>query len=259
MNSLYHDIAAIVLAAGKGTRMQSNKAKVLHLLSGRPIILYVIETALKVVGHNIVVVIGNQAEAVKQAVTAESDEVLFAHQREQLGTGHAVQCALPSVPPHIKDVIVLCGDVPLVKDQTLKLLIDTHLQASNAVTLLGVNLDNPSGYGRLVTDGSGNVLKIVEEADATDAQKHISTINSGIYCMRREFLENAVTQLNSDNAQNEIYLTDIIEIAVRRKLPVGMMLAGEYSELLGINTLNDLKRVEALLNDTGKSLDFGIS
>lgn len=258
MNSLYHDIAAIVLAAGKGTRMKSNKAKVLHLLSGRPIILYVIETALKVVGHNIVVVVGNQAEAVRKTVT-ESAEVLFAHQKEQLGTGHAVQCALPSVPTHVKNVIILCGDVPLVTDQTLKLLVDTHLQAVNAVTLLGVNLDNPSGYGRLVTDGNGNVLKIVEEADATDAQKHISTINSGIYCIRREFLENAVNQLNSDNAQNEIYLTDIIEIAVRLKFPVGMMLAGEYTELLGINTLNDLKRVEALLNDPGKSLDFGIS
>mgnify|MGYP001488050243 FL=1 len=258
MKSLYPDIAAIVLAAGKGTRMKSNKAKVLHLLAGRPIIRYVIETALKVVGYNIVVVIGNQAEAVRQAV-AKTADVLFAYQEVQLGTGHAVQCALPSVPPNIKNVIILCGDVPLITEETLNALVTAHLNARNTITLLGVNLDNPTGYGRLVIDNSGAVQKIVEEADATAAEKSITTVNSGIYCINSEFLENAIKQLNSNNAQNEIYLTDIIEVAWNSGLSVGMMLVSEYTELLGVNTLEDLRRVEAVLEARGKSLDFGIS
>lgn len=248
MNAEYDNIAAIVLAAGKGTRMKSNKAKVLHLLAGRPIILYVVETAVKVFGYDIVVVIGNQAEAVRRHVS-ESANLLFAYQENQLGTGHAVQCAMPSLPHYIENVVILCGDVPLITDQTLTSLVNTHLHAQYAVTLLGVNLEDPSGYGRVVTDNKGSVVRIVEDADATDSEKRISTINSGIYCVRRSFLERAITRLKSDNAQNEIYLTDIIEIATHFKEPVGMMLTEKDTELLGINTLEDLKQVEALLND----------
>ena len=258
MDSLYPDIAAIVLAAGKGTRMKSSKAKVLHLLAGRPIIRYVIETALKVVGHNIVVVVGNEAEAVRKTVTKTAD-VLFAYQEVQLGTGHAVQCALPSVPSNIKNVIILCGDVPLITEQTIKELVDTHLNARNAITLLGVNIDNPTGYGRLIIDSNGEVQRIVEETDATKAEKAITTINSGIYCIHSEFLMSAINQLNSNNAQNEIYLTDIIEVASNSGLSIGMMLVPEYTELIGINTLDDLDRVEAVIEARGKSLDFGFS
>jgi UDP-N-acetylglucosamine diphosphorylase/glucosamine-1-phosphate N-acetyltransferase len=258
MSPLYTDIAAIVLAAGKGTRMKSDKAKVLHHLDGHPMIRYVIETALKVVGHNIVVVVGHQAEAVRQTV-AEAAEVLFAHQEVQLGTGHAVKCALPCVPTEIENIIILCGDVPLITDKTLKTLVHTHLHANNIITLLGVQLDNPTGYGRLITDDSGNVKKIVEEADATEIERRITTINSGVYCIQREFLNGAINRLNSDNAQNEIYLTDLIEVAVDSGLSVGMNLVSEYTEMLGVNTLEDLERVEAVLKLRGKSLDFGIS
>ncbi len=248
MNAKYNNIAAIVLAAGKGTRMKSSKAKVLHLLAGRPIILYVVETAAKVFGSDIVVVIGNQADAVRRHVS-KSAKVFFAYQENQLGTGHAVQCALPSLPHHIENVVILCGDVPLITDQTLTSLVNTHLNGRYTVTLLGVNLEDPRGYGRVVTDSKGKVVRIVEDADATDLEKRISTINSGIYCVRRFFLEKAITRLKSDNAQNEIYLTDIIEIATQLEEPVGMMLAEKYTELLGVNTLEELKQLEALLND----------
>ena len=246
MNAPLDNIAAIILAAGKGTRMKSDKAKVLHRLAGRPMIGYVLETAVKVFGPNIIVVIGNQADTVRRTV-AEAADVWFAHQHEQLGTGHAVQCALPELPAKIENVIILCGDVPLINEKTLKSLINTHLQAQNAVTLLGVDLEHPSGYGRLVTDGDGNVIRIVEEADATDREKGISTINSGIYCIHRQFLEQTIAQLKANNAQNELYLTDLIEIAATNNAPVGMILAQEPSELLGINTLEDLKQVEALI------------
>jgi|SRR6056297_13243 len=248
MSTKYHNIAAIVLAAGKGTRMKSSKAKVLHFLAGRPMISYVIETAIKVVGNDIVVVIGHQADAVRRHVS-NAGQVFFAYQENQLGTGHAVQCALPSLPADIENVIILCGDVPLITEQTLTSLVDAHLNGQYAVTVLGVNLEDPSGYGRVVTDGNGDVVRIVEDADAAASEKCISTINSGVYCVHRSFLEGAITRLKSDNAQNEIYLTDIIEIATHSKRPVGMMLAEKHTELLGINTLEELKRVEALLDD----------
>jgi len=247
----------IILAAGKGTRMQSTRAKVLHPLAGRPIIAYVLDTALKIAGPNTVVVVGNQANAVRQKV-AEQARVSFAYQEEQLGTGHAVQCAMPALASHIRNVLILCGDVPLITEQTLSRLLYTHLQANNAVTLLGVNLDNPKGYGRVATDAGGNVRYIVEEADATEAEKNLKIINSGIYSVRRDFLEAALAGLRPDNAQKEIYLTDIIGIAVDAAEPVGMLLAEEYSELLGINTLEDLQFVEALLPASGKNLDFEI-
>lgn len=226
--------------------MKSDKAKVLYPLAGRPIISYILSTAVNVCGRNIIVVIGNQADAVRQTV-AETADVWFAHQHEQLGTGHAVQCALPELPPNIENVLILCGDVPLITEQTLKALMHAHLHAQNAVTLLGVDLENPYGYGRLVTDQSGNVVRIVEEADATESEKGISTINSGIYCIHRGFLEQTIARLESNNAQNELYLTDLVEIAASNNAPVGMMLARESSELLGINTLADLKQVEALI------------
>lgn len=246
MESGLENIAAIILAAGKGTRMKSDKAKVLHLLAGRPIIGYVLETAVNVFGRNIIVVIGNQADSVRQTV-AEAADVGFAHQYEQLGTGHAVQCALPELPRHIENVMVLCGDVPLITEKTLNSLVNTHLAEQNAVTLLGVNFENPAGYGRLVTDSNGSVIRIVEEADATELEKGISTVNSGIYCIHRGFLEQTIAQLKSDNAQNELYLTDLIEIAATNNASVGMILAREPSELLGINTLDDLKQLEALI------------
>ena len=246
MESGLENIAAIILAAGKGTRMKSDKAKVLHMLAGRPIIGYVLETAVNVFGRNIIVVIGNQADSVRQTV-AEAADVGFAHQYEQLGTGHAVQCALPELPRHIENVMVLCGDVPLITEKTLNSLVNTHLAEQNAVTLLGVNFENPAGYGRLVTDSNGSVIRIVEEADATELEKGISTVNSGIYCIHRGFLEQTIAQLKSDNAQNELYLTDLIEIAATNNASVGMILAREPSELLGINTLDDLKQLEALI------------
>ncbi|MFO7839532.1 MAG: NTP transferase domain-containing protein [Desulfosalsimonadaceae bacterium] len=241
--------AVIILAAGKGRRMHSSKAKVLHPLAGRPLISWVLQTAAKLVDRNIVVVVGNQADQVKKCVS-ESADVMFAYQEAQRGTGHAVQCALPVLDAGIENVLILCGDVPLISEKTLTGLLSLHAQADNAVTLLTVQLDNPDGYGRVITNTGGRVERIVEEADATAAEKEISTINSGIYCVRRSFLDNAVHRLRADNAQAEIYLTDIIEIACRAAEPVGMMVAERPTELLGVNTPEDLIWVESLLSIT---------
>jgi len=159
-----------------------------------------------------------------------------------------VQCALPVLDAGIENVLILCGDVPLISETTLTSLLRLHDRADNAVTLLAVQLDNPAGYGRVITNSGGRVQRIVEEADATAAEKDICTINSGIYCVRRSFLESAIPRLRADNAQAEIYLTDIIEIATRAEEPVGMMVAERPAELLGVNTPEDLRRVESLLS-----------
>lgn len=240
-------LGVIILAAGKGKRMQSNLAKVLHPLAGRPIITYVLDTAVKVAGSNIVVVIGNQAEQVRKQVSQHA-EALFAYQDRQMGTGHAVHCAMPVLDSRVESVVILCGDVPLIREETLEALVRTHQEAGHTLTLLGVSMEDPSGYGRIITNGNGRVERIVEEADATEAEKRIPTINSGVYCVRRVFLETALPGLKPDNAQNEIYLTDIIAVASQAGEPVGLMIAEHPSELLGINTPEDLKRLEALLS-----------
>jgi len=242
-------LAVIILAAGKGKRMQSSMAKVLHPLAGRPIITYVLDTAVKVAGSNIVVVIGNQAEQVREQVSRHV-KTQFAYQEIQMGTGHAVHCAMPVLDRRTESVIILCGDVPLIREATLNALARIHQAAEHTVTLLGVDMEDPTGYGRIITDGEGQVERIVEEADATEAEKQISTINSGIYCVHRAFLESALPGLNSDNAQNEIYLTDIISVAVQANEPIGLMVAEHATELLGVNTPEDLQRLESLFSDS---------
>jgi UDP-N-acetylglucosamine diphosphorylase/glucosamine-1-phosphate N-acetyltransferase len=247
------NVAIIILAAGKGTRMKSSKAKVLHTVAGRPMILHVIDTAVDVAGKNVVVVIGNQAEAVRETVESRA-QVLFAFQSEQLGTGHAVQCALPFIPESISAAIILCGDVPLIATATIRRLISQHFQNGNEITLLAVTLDNPYGYGRVIRDAHGNVDAIVEESDATAAEKAIDLINSGIYCVNRSFLETALLQVESRNAQQEIYLTDIIGIARRSGKKIGLMNLNDYesSEVIGINTMEDLRRVETVMGRSRK-------
>ncbi len=239
-------VAVVILAAGLGKRMKSNRAKVLHEVLGRPMVVYVVEAAVPIVGKAVVVVVGNQAEEVRREVACRA-EVMFAYQDQQLGTGHAVQCALPHLPSGCEEVMVLCGDVPLINTATLRTLIATHLQASRDITLLAVELDRPYGYGRVLLAPGGQVSGIVEEADATPEQRAIRTINSGIYCFNRRFLEEALPRLTNLNAQGEYYLTDIIRIGYESGRNVGVAWASNPNEILGINTLQDLARVEAIL------------
>ena len=143
----YYDLAVIILAAGLGTRMKSNKAKVLHEILGKPMVMYVVEVAKKIAGDNVVLVVGNQAEKVRKVVS-EQTNVLFALQEEQLGTGHAVLCAIPQIPSHVREVVILCGDVPLLTEKTLTGLFEDHVKAQRDISLLAVEIENPTGYGR---------------------------------------------------------------------------------------------------------------
>ena len=226
--------------------MKSDKAKVLHKINGKPMILYVAQTAKNVAGNCIVFVIGYQSEQVKKTVSDFGD-FEFAYQHEQLGTGHAVSCALPFLPNYVNDVVILCGDVPLLTSETVIRLIKDHKSAKRDLSLLAVTLDNPEGYGRVFYDENMNVTKIVEEADADVEQKSVKTVNSGIYCVDKEFLSAALKKINSDNSQKEYYLTDIIQIGYSEGKKVGALVSDDYEEVIGVNSLKDLNKAEYVL------------
>lgn len=239
MNS-YNDIAAVILAAGKGTRMKSEKAKVLHTIAGKSLISYVLETVLSITaGENIVVVIGCQSEAVRTEALKKAD-VSFAYQHRQLGTGHAVLCALDSLPKNVSDVVILCGDVPFISRETIKALIRKKREDDLVVAVLAVRLDSPAGYGRIVFDNQDKVVRIVEESDASAVEKEINIVNAGTYCVDKAFLEWALLQIRSDNTQKEMYLTDIVEIACNSDRPVGALIIQDRHEVIGINSPDDL-------------------
>ena len=239
-------LAAVILAAGLGKRMKSDKAKVLHEINGKPMVMYVIETAKKIAGDNIVLVIGKQAEKVSEIVSKEY-KVIFALQKEQLGTGHAVKCALPFLPEYSEQILILCGDVPLLSYDTVKRLYEEHIRSSRDISVLAVEADNPKGYGRIILDNENNVSGIVEETDATDAQKQIKIINSGIYCVKREFLEYSLNKISSNNAQSEFYLTDIIKIGYSYNKNIGAVIGQDNEELSGINSIQDLMAIERII------------
>ncbi len=227
-------IAVIILAAGMGTRMKSNKAKVLHEIAGQPMIIYVAAAARKVAGDDVIVVIGNQAQTVRGCLS-ECGELIFAHQDKQLGTAHAVLCALPHIPDHCEEVVILCGDVPLIQPQTITGLVESHRHAARDISLLAVKLDNPYGYGRVLLDENQQVSGIIEEADATAEQKAIKLINAGLYCIKKGFLLEALPKIRSDNAQGELYLTDIMAIGYREKKKMGVRIAVDHQQILGIH------------------------
>jgi UDP-N-acetylglucosamine diphosphorylase/glucosamine-1-phosphate N-acetyltransferase len=238
--------AVIILAAGLGKRMKSDKAKVLQKILNKPMVMYVIETAKKVARDDVIVVIGNQAEKVRKIVS-ESQEVIFALQKSQLGTGHAVICALPHIPDHIGQVIILCGDVPVLKAGTVNRLLNDHKKAKRDITLLATEIDNPKGYGRIVFDKKGCVVGIVEEVDATEEQKKIKTINTGIYCVKKDFLFNSLKKIGPDNLQKEFYLTDIVGVAHEERKNIGVVTGTDFEEFMGVNDPRDLVEVENIM------------
>jgi len=237
---------AVILAAGLGKRMKSDKAKVLHEINGKPMIMYVIETAKKIVGDNIVVIVGKQADEVMETVSRKY-EVVFALQKEQLGTGHAVQCALPFLPEYSRDILILCGDVPLISWITLKRLFEEHIRSDRDISILVVETDNPKGYGRIIMGDRQSVTEIVEEADASEDHKKIKTINSGIYCVKKSFLEYSLNKIKSNNAQGELYLTDIVKIGYNENKKVGAIVGDNSEEILGVNSMQDLIVVEGII------------
>ncbi|MCK9363540.1 MAG: NTP transferase domain-containing protein [Syntrophales bacterium] len=237
--------STIILAAGKGTRMKSDIAKVLHPLGGVPLLSWPIKAAREAGSSRIVVVIGHQAERIR-ALFQESD-LIFVEQRELLGTGHAVLQAREAFQGQSAEVVILCGDVPLIRPSTIRALYEKRRNDRAVVTVLTTVVDKPTGYGRVIKTGDGQVARIVEEKDATAEEKLVREINTGIYCIESPFLFTAVASLGDKNAQREYYLTDIIEIACKNGLLATSLLVSDPAEVAGINTPEDLQRAALVL------------
>lgn len=220
--------------------MKSDMAKVLHKLEGKPLLYYSLEAARQAGAQKIVVVVGHQSDQVRQACSGT--DLVFVEQMPQLGTGHAVMQARMALENYRGLTVILCGDVPLLKPETIRSLIDHHEKERACVTVLTTEPPGPHAYGRIVKNDLGDILKIVEHRDATDAEKEIREINTGIYCVDTSFLFAALAQVKNDNQQKEYYLTDIIEIGRREGRRVQAFLTENYVEVMGINTLEELDK-----------------
>lgn len=236
-------VEAVVLAAGKGTRMKSDRPKVLHELAGRPLLDHVLDTARAAGVERTVVVVGHQADRVKQACGAPDLE--FVLQEPQLGTGHAVQMAEPALAAD-GWTVVLAGDVPLLSATTLSGLIAATRDRNAAATVLTCVVDDAGAYGRIVKDPAGNLVKIVEARDATPEELAIGEYNSGVYCYRTSHLREALGALTTDNDQGEYYLTDTIGWLVARGELVATLATEDTAEVVGINTVDELAAAERL-------------
>jgi bifunctional UDP-N-acetylglucosamine pyrophosphorylase/glucosamine-1-phosphate N-acetyltransferase len=236
------------MAAGLGTRMKSKRAKVLHKLGGSPLIAHVVRAARALDPKTIFVVVGHQAEEVEQATLAEVGELAsFVVQAKQRGTGDAVESARSRLESSDSLVLVLSGDVPLIKVETLRKFIEHHRSAGADCSILSVRLENPTGYGRIVRDESGAFRKIVEQRDATDEERQVKEINSGIYCFDAKELFRALRKVEPANDQGEYYLTDVAEIILRNGGAVSVFLHNDAREVSGINTRAELAEFENLI------------
>ena len=233
-----NNISALILAAGLGTRMKSNKAKVLHEVLFKPMILHVLDTVQALAPDNIYVIVGHQREKVAELVSGYRASCIV--QEEQLGTGHAVLCAEKELNKSEGTVLILSGDVPLVKAATLRAMLDAHTANRPVLTVMTATLHDPTNYGRIVRDDRGRLMGIVEEKDASEAQRKIREVNAGIYCADTAFLFQTLKKVRPDNKQGEIYLTDIVKIAIDSKRKVNVFGGGGGEELLGINSRSEL-------------------
>lgn len=231
-------ISCVVLAAGKGTRMKSNRAKVLHEVFFAPMIHHVLEAVDNLRLDHIIVVVGHQKERVQE--TLKEYPITFVLQEEQLGTGHAVLCARDQLAATGGTVLILCGDTPLIRTGTLDRMLAEHRAQGARLTVMTTRLADPTNYGRIVCDEQGSVLKIVEEKDATPDQRRIDEINAGIYCAESSFLFEALQRVDSDNSQGEVYLTDIVELANRAGQRVNRFAGVDAVEVLGVNSRIEL-------------------
>ena len=246
-------LAAVILAAGRGTRMKSDLAKVLHPICGRPMVWHVAALARKVGAEKTVVVVGHQASMVMEAMKRE--DLIYAVQEEQLGSAHAVLQAGDALRDFDGDVLILCGDVPLLLPSTIEALLENHRSHEGVITVMTALLDDPGSYGRVVKNETGEILKIVEARDAGAEEMAIKEINTGIYCAENAFLFEAVRKIDNKNAQGEYYFTDIFEIARRENRRAGSFIIDDPSEAMGINTADDLKTAEKIM--MARSLEMG--
>jgi len=243
------DMLSIILAAGKGTRMKSDKIKVLHKVAGKEIIRHVIST-LDDLSTEIVNVVGHQKEEVKSELKDIHDNKLeYVVQEEQLGTGHAVLQASEYINKHSGPVLILYGDTPLLRKETVSEFIEVHKDNNSDLTVMTAIFSDPEGYGRIVKDDTGDLIAIIEEKDADTEIKEIQEINSGVYCVDSDLLNSFLENMDNDNAQGEYYLTDLIAFAVERNKNINTYTVFDSDEIIGINTRKQQAEAEKILRE----------
>ena len=252
------NLVAVILAAGKGTRMRSKYPKVLHKVGGKPMLQHVIDAATVAGCDEKVVIVGHEAELVEKMVGSQGKIAL---QAEQLGTGHAVMQTAEALKGFTGTALILCGDTPLLEGEELKKFCEAHKASGAAATVLTAVMDDPFGYGRIVRDEKGNVQAIVEQKDATEAQKAIKEINTGIYCMECPLMFDVLATLTNDNAQGEYYLTDVLEKLNQAGQKVGGVVTKDSDMVMGINSRKQLSVAEGVMRQRilDKLMDSGVT
>ncbi len=238
------DLVSVILAAGKGTRMKSSLPKVLHRVGGKPMLQHVLDAAKAAGTKRSIVVTGFGGETVREAIGEQAE---FVTQEEQLGTGHAVLQTKPLLQDESGTIMVLCGDTPLLTGDLLKKLYDAHVEAGAKATVLTAILPDPAGYGRVIHMEDGSVEKIVEHKDATEEERKVREVNSGIYCFDAKDLFAALGEVGNDNAQGEYYLPDVLEILRKQGKKIWSVAAEDYEETLGINSRLQMAKAEKIL------------
>lgn len=237
------NIKAVILAAGKGTRMKSDSPKVVHQIQGKPLVEYVIEAVTAAGAQKVCVVVGYKEKEVKDSIHSQ---VEYAIQKEQLGTGHAVMQAADFIG-NDGLVMILCGDTPLIKSQTLKKLLQEHMEKGNSATVLSAIVDNPTGYGRIIRSINGEFIKNVEQKDATSQELLSKEINSGMYIFNSNHLQDAFGKMTINNAQGEYYLPDALVSMKDKGLKVDALPINIFEEILGVNTPEQLEEANQII------------
>jgi UDP-N-acetylglucosamine pyrophosphorylase len=242
-----HGIAVVIMAAGKGTRMKDpSKVKVMYEVLGKPMIHYVVDLAYNLKADRVIVIVGYQREAVINYISTSHPKIEIAVQAEQLGTGHAIMKAEGTLNGYNGDVIVLSGDVPLLTAESMQRLIEHHFQTQATATILTAVMDDPAGYGRIIRNEDDSVKKIIEHKDATEEERKVKEINSGIYIFDKLKLFEALQHITPHNVQKEYYLTDVFEYFWMHHWRVSALKAKYVDEIRGINTIDQLKEAETI-------------
>lgn len=239
-------LTVIVLAAGKGTRMKSAKAKVLHEVCSAPMLHHVLNAIAPLKAGRTIAIVGHQRQAVIDSI--KGYDFVPVTQEEQLGTGHAVLVAEHAVPEDSETVMILCGDTPLIRPETLQEMFASHSESGAVLTVMTTMLDNPTNYGRIISDENDHLRGIVEQKDATPDQQAIQEINAGIYCVDKSFLFQTLKDVGTDNSQGEVYLTDIVSMAVNSDLKVEKYITPNSQDVLGVNSRVELSQAHSELH-----------
>lgn len=247
-----HNFVGVIMAAGHGTRMKSKTPKVLHKIFDKTMVHHCATSLIKAGANHLIVIIGHGRELVKEEIESWSFSdvnISIAVQEEQLGTGHAARVAIPYIPHTAKNIIVMYGDTPLVRSETISNLIDNHMSNNSSLSMVSTIVENSTGYGRVVRDNSGSLIKIVEEKDASSQEKSIKEINPGLYCYNKFHFLSSLEKITNNNAQKEYYITDTIEILLSEKNVVNALVTDTFQDFFGVNNRIQLQNVTKIMQN----------